>query len=240
MNTRIFKDAEEASVAVAELIKSESDAKKAIGKKLNLAISGGSTPRLLFSILGDKYKDEIEWDAIRFFWVDERCVEPTDKESNYGMIYDVLLQDSLSPAENIFRIKGEEIPENEAERYQAVLWNELPVKQGFPVFDLVLLGMGEDGHTASIFPESLHLLDSESSVGVSHHPSSGQKRITLTGNTICNAEKIVFLITGEAKSEILKKILYREKAIEMYPAAYISEKANDVAFYLDKAAAEKL
>lgn len=238
-NTRIFKDAEEASKAVAELIRSEAATKKAEGKSLNIAVSGGSTPRLLFTLLGDNYEEEISWDVIRFFWVDERCVEPTDPDSNFGMTYDTLLQHTFVPGENIFRMKGEEVPEVEVERYQKLLWEKLPAKNGLPCFDLILLGMGGDGHTASIFPTEMELLDSEFTVAVGVHPASGQKRITLTGNTICNAKEVVFLITGENKAEILGKIARNENA-EIYPAALIASRALNVSFYLDKDAAEKL
>ena len=240
VNTQIFKNAEETAVAVAEMIKSEAANKASIGKKLNIAVSGGNTPKQLFTLLGDEYEKKIEWEAVRFFWVDERCVEPTDAESNFGMTYDALLQRTFIPGENIFRMKGEDIPENEAERYQKLLWAELPARDGFPVFDLILLGMGDDGHTASIFPNDMTLLDSEFSVGVSAHPQSGQKRITLTGNTICNANKVVYLITGQNKAEILKKIIKDEKGAEIFPAAHIPARNEHVTFYLDEAAASAL
>jgi len=239
-NIRIFKNADESAVAVAELIKNEAITKKQAGKKLNIAISGGSTPKQLFTLLGDEYEKSIPWDAVRFFWVDERCVEPTDADSNFGMTYDALLQRAFIPGENIFRMKGEDVPENEAERYQKLLWSELPARDGFPVLDLVLLGMGADGHTASIFPDNLSLLDSEFSVSVAIQPITGQKRITLTGNTICNAEKIVFLITGENKADVLKKIIKKEVGSEVYPTYHIVARSSNVKFYLDKAAAVKL
>jgi 6-phosphogluconolactonase len=240
LNTQIFQNAGEAAIAVAELIKNEAINKASAGKKLNIAVSGGSTPRQLFTLLGDEYENKINWVDVRFFWVDERCVEPTDQESNFGMTYDVLLQRTFIPSENIFRMKGEDIPENEAERYQKVLWNELPVKHKFPVFDIVLLGMGEDGHTASIFPNDMGLLNSEFAVAVAVHPVTGQKRITLTGNTIANAESVVFLITGENKAEIIRKIIQKDPESTIYPAAHIPLLNKQVSFYLDKAAAKKL
>ena len=123
--------------------------KSTTGEKLNIAVSGGSTPKQLFTLLGDEYEKLIPWQVIRFFWVDERCVEPTHPESNFGLTYDTLLQRTFIKAENVFRMKGEDQPDDEAKRYQDVLWKELPAKSGFPVFDLVLLGMGEDGHPAS-------------------------------------------------------------------------------------------
>jgi len=236
----IYEDAEKTARAVAELIKEMARASEAESKKLNIALSGGSTPKLLFNLLGDEYENSIPWQTVRFFWVDERCVEPTDKESNFGMTYDALLHRPFIQAVNVFRMKGEDIPDVEAERYRKVLWKELPVKDEFPVFDLILLGMGDDGHTASIFPNDMSLLLSEFSVGVGQHPVSKQKRITLTGKTINNAEKVVFLVTGNAKARILKQIIQHEDGALQYPAAHVGNSKAVADFYLDKAAAEQL
>ena len=236
LNTlHVFENTDETSRAVAELIKEKAKATEN-GHFLNIAVSGGSTPRSLFELLGNEYEREIEWQKVRFFWVDERCVEPTDPESNYGMTYDAFLQKTFVPGNNIFRMKGEEIPDFEAERYRNLLMVELPAKLGYPVFDLILLGIGNDGHTASIFPNDLSLIDSELSVAVNANPYSGQKRITLTGNTINNAHQVVFMVTGESKSKILKDIVENKPAAKSYPAAYI-QKAE---YYIDNAAASKL
>ena len=236
----IYESAESVSRAVAELIKDKAVSKESESKKLNIAVSGGSTPKQLFKLLAEEYEQIIPWKTVRLFWVDERCVEPTHPESNFGMTYDALLQNSFIPGENIYRILGEEIPDNEAKRYQKLLRNELPAKDGFPVFDLILLGMGDDGHTASIFPNDMNLLDSEFSVGVGVHPVSGQKRITLTGTTINNAKQLVFLITGENKAEIIKQIIKQEQIAAKYPASHVHDAAGNADFYLDQAAASKL
>lgn len=239
INLQIFDNGAEVSYAVAELIKEKV---KAIpnGKFLNIAVSGGTTPRTLFELLGNNYENTIDWKKIRLFWVDERCVAPTDKESNFGMTYDAFLQKSLLPSKNIFRMKGEEIPEVEAERYRNLVRMELPACGGFPVFDLILLGMGDDGHTASIFPNDLSLIDSKLSVAVNLNPYTQQKRITLTGNTINNAAQIVFMITGENKSDILKEILQNAPSASNYPATYIGKSKGKVDYFVDKAAASKL
>ena len=239
-NLHIYENAENTSRAVAELIKEMSLAKKTSDEKLNIAVSGGSTPKQLFTLLGDEYEKLIPWQVVRFFWVDERCVEPTHPESNFGLTYDTLLQRTFIKAENVFRMKGEDQPDDEAKRYQDVLWKELPAKYGFPVFDLVLLGMGEDGHTASIFPNDMSLLSSEFSVGVGVHPLTGQKRITLTGKTINNASKVVFLLTGDSKAEILKQIINHEPLAQLYPAAHVHNQNGIVDFYIDKMAAKLL
>lgn len=233
----IYENAESASRAVAELIKDKAILKESESEQLNIAVSGGSTPKFLFTLLAERYEKSIPWKSVRLFWVDERCVEPSHIESNFGMAYDALLRKSVIPAQNIFRMKGEDFPKDEAERYSKLLWKELPVKNGFPVFDIILLGMGDDGHTASIFPHDMTLMHADISVGVAVHPVSGQKRITLTGKTICNAEQTVFLITGENKAPVLEQIIKNESSALNYPAAYIHDNKGNVDFYLDKPAA---
>lgn len=237
-----YADAEASARAIADLILEKATSKKRLSQKLNLAISGGSTPRYLFTILADlpEYRTEIPWEVVRFFWVDERCVEPTDAESNFGMTYDALLQYAFVPAQNIFRMKGEDIPENEVERYQQILRTELPARNGFPVFDLVLLGMGDDGHTASIFPNNTDLLEADMAVAVATHPTSGQKRITLTGKAICEADRVAFLVNGSAKAAILKEIVEKSPAAKKYPAAHVHNAKGVADFYLDKEAASAL
>lgn len=234
-----FPTSESAAAAVAELILENAVSKKNANKYYNIAVSGGKTPKYLFSILAEipEFRVEIPWENIRFFWVDERCVEPTNEESNYGMTYDALLQYAFIPAQNVFRMKGEDIPENEAERYRGVLLKELPAKNGMPIFDLVLLGIGEDGHAASIFPDQMRLLDTENSVETAVHPTSGQRRITLTGNTIHEAEKVVFLITGGSKAEIISEIIHQKDGFEAYPASYMYDAKGQAHFFIDEASA---
>lgn len=236
----IFKNSEETARAVAELIKENAISFDSESRQYNIALSGGSTPTQLFKLLADEYENQIPWSAVRFFWVDERCVEPTDTESNYGVAYDTLFQKGFIPKQNIFRMKGEEIPTDEAKRYSELLDNELPTSNKFPVFDLVLLGIGDDGHTASIFPYNIELLNSEKSVAVSQHPISRQKRITLTGKTICNAKDIIFMAVGEGKRKILQEIIHKELIAQKYPASFIQNNLGEVEFYMDESAAKDL
>jgi 6-phosphogluconolactonase len=235
----ILMNADETAIAFAENLIDKISARK--DGFFNMAVSGGSTPRHFFSLLSnEEYRKQIPWEKVRFFWVDERCVEPTHQESNFGMTYDALLQYAFVPASNIFRMKGEEIPENESQRYINLLRKELPAKDGFPVFDLVLLGMGEDGHTASIFPQNIELLNSDFPVEVSAHPVTGQKRITLTGKSINNAHDVIVLVTGESKAELLKVVLNNEPGFEKYPISHIHNNKGLVTYFLDKDAAKYL
>ena len=238
--THIYETAEQTANAMSELILQS--VKKKVKKSLpfNIAISGGSTPKLLFTILAKEYLDTIPWHFVRVFWVDERCVAPTHPDSNFGMTYASLLKHVPILETNIFRMQGEANPKNEALRYQKLLETELPMQNGFPQFDLVLLGIGEDGHTASFFPNNMSLLHSESAVTIGIQPVSSQKRITLTAKTIQQAVQVVFLVTGESKADILRQIIKQESTYKLYPASYMFSSSGVADFYLDKAAASKL
>jgi 6-phosphogluconolactonase len=206
---------------------------------VNIALSGGSTPRLLFTILGDHFSESIHWKYIHFFWGDERCVPPQDIESNWRMTDQALFGKIDIPAENIHRIKGEEDPEAEAVRYSEEILMNTSKRSGLPVFDLIILGLGEDGHTASIFPGQEYLLESDKICEVAYHPVSGQKRITLTGRVINNADAIIFLVTGAAKAEKVSQIIENPGIVD-YPAASIEPVYGSIRWYLDLDASSML
>lgn len=237
--THVFDEPEMTAGAVANLIISKIKEQNGSLPYFNLAVSGGSTPNLLFAMLADEYAAQIPWNKLRLFWVDERCVPSTDKESNYGTMQALLLSKVPIPKENIFYVQGDNEPEAEAVRYQKLLENELPEKNGLPEFDLILLGMGDDGHTASIFPYNMELIHSPQTVATAKHPQTRQNRITLTGNVICNAKHIAFVITGHVKAGILDAILNEKADFERYPTYYILSN-SDAELYLDYEAAEKL
>ena len=239
-NLHIFDTPEETARAVAILIMESVKKKVKQSLPFNIALSGGNTPNLLFNILANEFTDSIPWHFVRLFWVDERCVPPTNKESNFGMAYDNLLKLVSIQETNIFRMQGENDPQTEAIRYQELLEQELPIQDGFPQFDLVLLGMGDDGHTASIFPNDLSLLNSDLAVEVGVHPVTGQKRITLTGPTIRQATNVIFFITGSSKSKIISKIIQQKNPYLDYPASHVNSQKGITYFYLDNEAAQKL
>lgn len=239
-NLHIFETPEETARAVAKLILAKAKEKNKLSLPFNIALSGGSTPKLLFTLLANEYVDSIPWHFIRLFWVDERCVPPTHAESNFGMTYESLLKHVPIHDANIFRMVGEADPQKEATRYQALLEAQLPQHNGIPQFDLILLGMGDDGHTASIFPDNLALLDAKEFVAVGTHPTSGQKRITLTGKLINEASQVVFLITGPSKSAVIRQIMQREPGFDNYPTSYIHSAGGLADFYVDKDAASEI
>lgn len=203
------------------------------GKPFHLALSGGSTPALLFDIWASHYRELTPWEQLRFYWVDERCVPPTHEESNYGMTYRYLLSRVPVVESHIFRIQGEMPAELECQRYSELVTSELPIKDTFPIFDLVLLGAGDDGHTSSIFPAQKHLLTSSHVYAPSVHPQSGQKRVALTGEPIIRALHVIFLMTGESKCPILQAL---ESEEDSGPAAYVAHHAmNKVEAFVDEA-----
>ncbi|MDD3194531.1 MAG: 6-phosphogluconolactonase [Paludibacter sp.] len=239
--TTVVDDSTAVADAIAQLIRDKTLSKSRQDLPFNLAVSGGSTPKTLFQVLAqDEYRNTIPWQSVRLFWVDERCVPPTDAESNFGMTYDALLQYAFIPSSSIFRMKGEDVPEDEARRYADQLHKLLPVKDGVPVFDLILLGMGDDGHTASIFPDQMHLLHTGKDVAIATHPVSGQKRITLTGKVINATEQLIFMITGKGKAEIVATIVGQQEGAKKFPASYVHDKTGNTEFYLDKEAAAYL
>jgi 6-phosphogluconolactonase len=204
----------------------------------NIALSGGNTPKAIFEILAHDFKNKIDWTNLRFFWVDERCVPPSHHESNFGMTREHLFDQVATKADHIFRIKGELSPEEAADDYIEVLDEEVPLLDDFPQFDLVLLGLGDDGHTASIFPHQMGLWESENYCELAQHPLSGQFRITLTGQVINQARQIMVVVTGKGKAEIVKEVIEQTGNYESYPASLIRQ--ENCTWLLDQAAASQL
>ncbi len=210
--------------------------KLAAGEDFHVAVSGGTTPRLFFEQLGLISQDDIPWKIIHIYWVDERCVNPDNKESNYGMVKEALFTKIVIPESNIHRIRGEEEPEAECLRYAGVLSGSVPQAGGKPAFDLVILGIGEDGHTASIFPDQMALLQSSRLCELARHPQTGQIRITLTGPVINAAKHVYVVATGKSKSRILRSVLNEKK--RFYPATHIAPASGKLIWFLDADASQ--
>lgn len=209
-------------------------------KSISVSLSGGSTPKLLFSVLANDFCSAVDWENVHFFWGDERCVAPTDPESNFGEADKRFLSKINIPAENIHRIHGENEPSAESLRYSQEIVKSVELnKNGTPRFDIMLLGMGDDGHTASIFPDAMAFLASENICEVATHPQSGQKRITITGQVINASANVFFLVTGAGKSDVLAEIINRTGNFAAYPAAHIAPESG-ATFYLDESAAARL
>ena len=231
MNTLIFDTPQ----AVAEAFAKDLAQRIAAADQLTIALSGGSTPKLLFDHMAAEYAD-IDWSKVHLYWGDERCVPPTDDDSNYKMTVTHLLSKIDMPEANVHRVLGENDPVQEAERYGKEIEDGLPSANGLPQFDLIILGMGADGHTASIFPHEMELLDSKEVCAVATHPESGQKRVSLTGQVINNARVVTFLVTGASKAEKVVEIFNQSGDWKSYPASYIKPDSGELTWYLDKAA----
>lgn len=212
-------------------------------KPIFLAFSGGTTPKHFFEKLAARQKNPgtaSDWSRVHVFWVDERCVPPDHKDSNYGMTSHSLLEALNLPKGQVHRIHGEDDPQKEAIRYENEIRMIFQKPNGIPVFDWIFLGMGEDGHTASIFPDRFDLLESPDVCAVALHPLSRQLRVTITGPVISNARRISFLVTGENKSALIRQIIKEEPEAKRYPAFYIKPVNGYMDWYLDSYAAKQL
>lgn len=234
---KIFSSPDELATAcagdLAEMINARPE------RKYNIALSGGSTPELLYGILGHDYVSAVNWDHVHFFWGDERCVPPDSKESNYGMAKRMLFDEIKIPSKNIHRIHGEDDPQSEVIRYAEELSVNMRKRCGFPMFDLIILGLGEDGHTASIFPGNRRLLFSDRICETAVHPETGQMRITITGKVINNAGKVIFLVTGNKKAPVVEKLLKKRAEAVDLPANSVVPEYGRLEWYLDKEAASE-
>ncbi|MBE0638710.1 MAG: 6-phosphogluconolactonase [Bacteroidales bacterium] len=206
---------------------------------ISVALSGGSTPKAIFEYIANN-DTGIPWNKIQLFWGDERCVSPESTESNYRMAKEHLLKHIPLSTSNIFRIKGEEAPVAEAQRYAETVVKLVPQQNQVPQFDIILLGLGEDGHTASLFPGSTELLQSHQLFEATEHPVTGQKRITATLKLINNAKTIFFLVTGESKAKMVGRILKRKNNWKQLPAAMVQPINGENIWLLDEKAAGQL
>lgn len=236
MELKIYKDKNEVSEQFSAYF-----ANKVEGASIfHVALSGGSTPKVVFDFLAANFSDKINWSKVHFYWGDERCVPPTDEQSNYKMTVDHLFSKIAVPRSNIHRILGESDPVSEAMRYANLLEINLDRVDGIPQFDLVILGMGDDGHTASIFPNEIGLWDAEDHCVVATHPESGQKRVSINGKVINTAKEVAFLVTGVGKAEKVKAILERTEGYEVYPASLVNPDSGNLVWFMDEDSASQL
>jgi 6-phosphogluconolactonase len=177
--------------------------------RFTVALSGGSTPKHLYSLLGSPdYKERIPWNNVHLFWGDERCVPPDHPESNFGMVRESLLSKIKIPAENIHRMAGEREPQAAAAEYEKHLQEFFGLESGaLPRFDLILLGIGEDGHTASLFPGSDALNETRRLVIAPFVEKLNSYRLTLTLPVLNSGAEVWFLVTGASKADAVKKVL---------------------------------
>jgi 6-phosphogluconolactonase len=209
-----------------------------------IAISGGTTPKSMFALLADPAKPflkQVPWDRIELYWVDERCVPPDHPESNYRMTKEALLSKVPLPAEQVHRMEGELEPEVAAARYESVIRNTVKLEGAqTPTFDLILLGMGDDGHTASLFPHTEALNEMSHIVVPNHVPQKDAWRITLTWPVINQGREVAFLIEGAEKAQVLHDVFLGPYQPDTYPSQIIRPASGRLTLLLDAAAAAKL
>lgn len=235
------KGPEDISVIGAERLAKLAKEAVRVNGRFTLSLAGGSTPRALYRLLSSgKYRNKIPWDKVHLFWGDERCVEPDHPESNYRMVKEMLLSAIDIPHENVHRIKGE-LGEAAAPEYE----NTLKVNFGmdghpFPRFDLVLLGMGDDGHTASLFPGTPAVSDEKRWVREVFVERFKSLRISLSPPVINSAAEIMLLVSGEGKAAVLKEVLGGAFDPGRYPAQILRRARGNVTWLVDEAAASLL
>lgn len=234
---RILDNADAVVLELAASMKSLSEQ----GRPVHISLSGGSTPKLLFKLLAQpEWANSIQWQNLHFWWGDERCVAPDDAESNYGEANALLFSQIAIPAENIHRIRGEDDAQQEAKRLADEIKAEVPEKNGLPAFDWILLGMGDDGHTASLFPGQTDY-DEPALTLVAAHPQSGQLRVSKSARLLNNADRISYLVLGAGKAEMIEAIHGKNAKADLpYPAAHIASAHGITEWYLDAAAAKAL
>lgn len=239
---RIFNDLEALSRAAADLFVVQSAAAIAQRDQFLVALNGGGTPTRLFELLATEYASKVNWDKVHVFWGDERCVPPEDAGSSYGQARDLLLSHIPIPDANVHRIKGELGPLEASQDYAHTLREFALPPHAWPRFDLVYLGMGEDGHTASLFPGSPLYVPEPTLPVTAHYQDRPANRVTLTPIVFNSARVIVFMATGEKKADTLAEVLSdrHTRNPAQYPAQRIQPRHGQVIWLVDQAAANKL
>jgi len=236
MELKVFSDPAEVAQAAAKHFVNQSAKALAESGFFTVALSGGSTPKLLYELLANSnepFIQQIPWNKTLFFFTDERNVPPDHQDSNARMVYDAMF--AHVPKTEIYRIRGERRAAEAAADYERDLvefWGANEVE-----FDLILLGLGEEGHTASLFPHSPALKETERLVVAPWVEKLNAYRITMTLPVLNNGRSILFLVTGESKAEILRTVMTTEPNPDLYPAQAISPTSGAVSWFVDEAAA---
>ncbi len=241
---QILENGEAVSRAAAEMLVDMALEKLKTKELVAVALSGGSTPKNMFAILANDaaLRDRMPWNRVHFFWGDERHVAPDHADSNFRMTHETMLSKVPVPPGNIHRIRSENPDAGEAAaEYEQELreFFKLEEKQ-LPIFDCVFLGMGPDGHTASLFPGTKALHEQKRLVVSNWVDKFKSHRITMTAPVLNNADIIIFLISGEGKAEPLRAVLEGEKQTDLYPSQLITPTHGKLLWLVDKAAARLL
>ncbi len=237
---RIFKNSEELARSAAELFIELAAAAIEQRGRFAVALAGGSTPRALYERLAERpFAKRVDWTRVHIFWGDERSVPPGHPDSNYWLAHETWLKHLAISPQNIHRICGELKPQEAADRYQSELSNFFSNKQ-WPDFDLVLLGMGEDGHTASLFPHTAALDEKSRWVTANYVEKLRSWRVTLTPGAINGAKHIAFLVSGRGKKERAHLVIRGKHQPHDLPAQLVRPVSGQLFWLLDAEAAALL
>lgn len=242
VTVRIEDDASAVAARSAEIFAQLVEAQVA-DQPFRVALSGGSTPKLLYKLLAsEEYRERVAWDRVQFFFGDERWVPQSDKDSNYKLANDYLFQPLGIEPSRVFPMPTEGAePGQAAEQYEATIRREFALaSREMPRFDLVFLGMGDDGHTASLFPHTPALREYGKLVAANHVEKLDTWRITLTAPVLNAAGHVLFMVAGESKAAALKQVLEGDYDPEEYPSQLLREASGHVTWLVERAAAAQL
>ena len=243
MSIEIFPDAEALALHTADMLAMAAQEAAAARGRFAVALSGGETPGPLFRMLArQQFSQKIPWRRVQLYWGDERCVPPDDPASNYAMARETFIRHVPIPADNVHRMAGEDEPQAAADAYEAELRALAAMERppsGVPVFDLVLLGLGRDGHTASLFPRS-DALTVEDRFCVATQAPDGSPRLTVTAPVINAARRVWFYVSGAGKAGMVAEVLEGLRAPLAVPAQGVAPVHGTLTWLLDEAAAAEL
>jgi len=243
VSIEILPDEDALAARAADLFAQAAQEAAAARGRFAVALSGGASPRPLYRLLArQQFTQKIPWRRVHLYWGDERCVPPDDPESNHGAAERLFIRHVPIPAANVHRVRGEEGAERAADAYEeelrALAARERPTSE-LPVFDLVLLGLGADGHTASLFPHSPELEEVER-LAVATVAPDGSPRVTVTYPVIGAARRVWFLVSGAAKAGMVAEVLEGLRVPKAVPAQAVAPVKGTLTWMLDEAAAAEL
>lgn len=236
---KVFDSSDALAAGIADFIIADATAVISAGSSYSLVLSGGSTPEALFRLLAQPpYSTAVDWTQVHVFWGDERAVPLSDERNNAHKAIELWLSHISIPPGNIHRIPSDLPAREAAGQYESAIRSFFG--GGEVVFDLIVLGLGEDGHTASLFPHS-HLLGERATLVASGYiPAQDMERITMTLPLINDAHKVIFLVAGKAKASIVQTIVHDTTARDQYPAQMINPHSGGLYWFIDRAAAAQL
>ena len=236
----VFDTPEQLAFAAAERFVECAEEALRESDRFCVVLAGGNTPRRVYQLLAtEPFNSRLDWSKVHLFFGDERAVPSHHPDSNYAMVYETLISKIAIPARNVHRIPGEGDVNENARQYENHLRSFFN-GQSWPRFDLVLLGMGEDGHTASLFPNSAALNEHSRWVVATRNEQSGQDRITLTVPVFNHARRVMFLVVGDKKAQRLKEVLRPQSASDQLPAQRIKPTNGVIEWLVDAKAASLL